>query len=153
MDLRLSEDNKTILLSSSDNLHIIKGVAFKNYKVICEYQRELLTILLEANGQVGTILENEKSSNLIKKINKLLNLDKETINSIEELDLDQYFSLYFTQNTKQDELGRKVLVSTENNNTVLDISPSLISVINGVDFFSQVSKALEIIKNQMQETN
>lgn len=153
MELKLSEDNKTILLSSSDNLYIIKGVVFKNYKMICEYQKELLTILLEHNGSLGDIFEDEKTTNIIKNINKLMKLDKETLRAIEDLDINQYFNLYFSQNTMNDEDGRKRLTRTENNREILDILPSYLAVINGINFFTLVSKALEIIKSKIATTN
>jgi len=154
MEITLSEDKKSILINSSDNFYTVKGVAFKNFKQLCDYQKELISILIKYLGNIENTLEDTKVINIIKKINKLM--FSEIDNFLDELTSYDIFKLYFTSNESLNEYGTIELTKLsqkddeDTENRVLNIQPSFISVVNGMDFFSAVAQALE--KRQKEVT-
>jgi len=154
MEITLSEDKKSILINSSDNFYTVKGVAFKNFKQLCDYQKELISILIKYLGNIESTLEDAKCINIIKKINKLM--FNEIDNFLDELTVHDIFKLYFTSNESLNEYGTIELTKLsqkddkDTENRVLNIQPSFISVVNGMDFFSAVTQALE--KRQKEVT-
>lgn len=150
MEINLSEDKKSILINSSDNFYTVKGVAFKNFKQLCDYQKELISILIKYLGNIEKTLEDNKAINIIKKINKLM--FDEIDNFLDELSVHDIFKIYFTSNDSITEYGTIDLtkLSEEDREArILNIQPSFISVISGMDFFSAVGQALE--KRQKEE--
>jgi hypothetical protein len=149
MEINLSEDNKTILINTSDNFYTVKGVAFKHFKQLCDYQKELISILIKYAGHIQYTLEDTKAINIIKKINKLMFSEVE--NLLDELNVNEIFNLYFTSNDVNNLDGFRILTKSEVENQVLDLKPSYISVVNGMDFFSIIHQTLEKRKQEMEK--
>jgi len=145
MEINLSEDNKSLLISSSDNFYTVKAIAFKNFKELCDYQKELLSIFFKYGGHIQYTLTDTKCVNIIKKINKLLFKEDELISLIDDLNVNDIINLYFTTNEINSEEGFRKLTKKIDEDEVekLNLKPSLISILNGMDFFSAVNYALE----------
>lgn len=145
MKVKLEDNNKVIHLVSEDTTDVIEPVSLKHFNSISSSQKLLLERLFELSGQVQKLLQDKKSLSLIEKINKLLK-DKNGIEiNIEEFDIDDFIKMYFTSNDNRDEHGYIEIFD----NGKINLKPSYIGVIHGIDFFTILKEIVE----KMQKEN
>lgn len=147
MEVKLSDDNRTILITTSGTVDIIKPFPLKYFNDISSYQKLLLTELLNRSGNIQETIFDEKVRATINKINELLETVHNVTIDIEDMNIDDIFNMYFTSNKHNTNYGAiELLKEVEEGKRNLNIDASYLAIINGLDFFS-------IIRNVVSKLN
>lgn len=150
-NLEFGDKNRTILFRKKDDSIVqIKPTKWKNIDDVTKMLENILSQYTIADGFLGTVFKptNRTTWDSITSLldyHELIGNEKLKIEDLEHLDIDDLRRLFVTETETTSHEGRSV----PNNKVIL---PSMLAVINSLDFFEILRVAIEAREKNQAES-